>query len=233
MAKAKVIGEIVEAMIEKMLRPGGKKGSYLIPGTDQVVRGKAAAVKAFVEAANDKDASPRTRTLMERALMAQRVSDLAESGMSQADISDEVSADSTVVGDLIRWAAESPIIWSDEDELAVKVVAARDDDQLAWAGIAIKAGVTKSLVQKLYRQVGKNPDKSDIGKGGRRKATYHSGVKAKPVAKKAAPKKATGKKAAPKRVVKKVAKKRTVKKAAPKRVVRKTTAKAKGDGQPF
>lgn len=192
------LGDITQAMLEKRLLPTGTKGTYLLPGTDETVRGKSNAVKALVKAAGADDATATTRNALSQAEIAQQVHDLAEQGKTQKEIAETVSMDITHVGDLLRWAGADPIIWQDEDELQKKIVAERDKEKTSWAGIAICAGITKGRAQRLYREAGKDPHKSDIGKGGRRKDTYHSGPKksaAKPKAKSGA-KKSTGKKKA-------------------------------------
>lgn len=200
MAKSNtVLGDVAQSMLEKRLLPSGTKGTYLLPGTETTVRGKDAAVKALVEAAESADATATTSNALAQALIAQKVHDLADKGRTQIQIASEVNMDITHVGDLLRWAAADPIIWSDEAELQKKVVADRDKSKTSWAGIAIRAGVSKGTIQRLYKEAGKDPHKSDIGKGGRRKDTYSSGSKApakttKPADKKPAGKKPVGKK---------------------------------------
>lgn len=197
------LGPVALSYLEKRLLPQGS--NWLIPGTDRTERSKKAAVAALVEEAGKKDASPRVKSVLATAQMAQKAIDLNEQGLDHLSIADEVSANITLVGDLIRWANEPGIAWSSEEELAKKVVALRKDG-VSWSGIAIRAGVTKGVVQRLFKEAGGgDPHKSDIGKGGRRKDTYHTGVaekpKPKPKAKKATkPKpKATKSKAAPKK----------------------------------
>lgn len=209
------LGDVAQSMLEKRLLPSGTKGTYLLPGTDTTVRGKDAAIKALVSAAGDKDATATTRNALAQAEAAQKVHDLAEQGRTQLEIAAEVNMDITHVGDLLRWAAAEPIIWQDEDELQRKVVTERDKSKTSWAGIAIRAGVTKGVIQRLYKNAGKDPHKSDIGKGGRRKETYSSGPKAETKTKKTVTKKAPAKssaKPAGKKAPAKSAGKRTVKK---------------------
>lgn len=202
-AKAKSeLGEVAEQFIEKRLIPTGKQGVYRIPGTDREERGKAAAIAATIEEAGKEGASATLRSVVENAKIAQEAHRLRDSGMSQREIAEKVGLNITHVGNLLRWATAEPITWSDYDDLAPKIAEARDKEKISWAGIAMRAGVTKGVVQSLYReQTKKDPHKSDIGKGGRRKDTYHSGPKkeekkaAKKTSKKVAPKKATSKKA--------------------------------------
>lgn len=204
-AKAKTksgLGEVAEQFIEKRLIPTGKQGVYRIPGTDREERGKAAAIAATVEEAGKEGASATLRSVVENAKIAQEAHRLRDSGMSQQEIAEKVGLNITHVGNLLRWATAEPITWSDYDDLAPKIAEARDKEKISWAGIAMRAGVTKGVVQSLYReQTQKDPHKSDIGKGGRRKDTYHSGPKKeeKKKAAKKTPKKATSKKASSKK----------------------------------
>lgn len=102
--------------------------------------------------------------------------------------------------------AKERIKFKDDDDLAEKVVAARDDDNQSWGYIAARAGVAESKIRKLYtEQTGNTTRGLRIGKGGR----YPDGEKPEkaPAAKKssaskAAPAKATAaKKAARGKVV--------------------------------
>lgn len=95
-------------------------------------------------------------------------------GLGWSDIADRLGAgQGRVITAYMRAsvAASDRIKWSDEDDLAQKIVKARKEALLSWGQIGVRVGVPESKVRRLFTATtGEDHRGQSIGKGGRHPA---------------------------------------------------------------
>lgn len=128
---------------------------------------RAAANKAKSNGAGD---GPSKRELgRARDLeLAPKIKAARDAGKSWDEIKDELGVDQPKGQVLIKMAALRPkdrIKFTDDDESnATLVVEARDEQELSWADIAVRAGVSMGKVKALYASTGADPAESRVGR---------------------------------------------------------------------
>lgn len=125
------------------------------------------------KAAEDTVASKRAAVKEANVSLGQDIMKMRDDqGMKFQEIADDLRITPGKVHFLYACATVKPkdrIKWSDDDDLAAKIVDARDDDELSWGLISARAGVPESRVRKLYTDTtGKSTLGMSIGKGGRK-----------------------------------------------------------------
>lgn len=135
--------------------------------------------------------------------LGKEIAALRDDGVSWADIADQIGIKAGKAMFLHMCATVKPserIKYTDDDDLAKKVVAARDKEQLSWGTIMARTGVGGAKLRSLYEKASGTATLGQrIGRGGRppggaakRTAAKKSGTK-KTAAKKGAAKKRAAK----------------------------------------
>jgi len=104
-------------------------------------------------------------------LAAQVVEMKDEQGLKWAEIAEQLEigqGKATVLYFKATLDPKDKVSWKNEEDLAEKIVALRDEDSISWGIIAIRVGVPETKVRKMYTDTTGVDNKGlRIGKGGR------------------------------------------------------------------
>jgi Meckel syndrome type 1 protein len=116
------------------------------------------APKAKAAKANGNGGPSKREAAAQRDLeLAPKVKEMRDNGASWADVKDKLGVDQPKGQVLLKMASVRPkdrIKAANDEELAEKIVAARNDQGLSWADIAVRAGITMGKVKSLFEAGG-------------------------------------------------------------------------------
>lgn len=119
----------------------------------------------------EEEVSPKAARQARNAELMAQVVDMRADGKKWEEIAEELDIKPGKAMFLEMQAQVTPktrITWKDDDELAEKVVAARDDELLSWGQIAARTGLSEGKLKRLFgTAVGERAFGHRIGKGGR------------------------------------------------------------------